>query len=114
MRQEPSDTETVIRDFVQALREQGLRVDKVILFGSRARGAQTPDSDIDLLVISPDFAAMPFMKRAQVLGTAIAKVRRPVDPLACTPEEVQVERLSKASFLYDVLVRQETIEYAGF
>ena len=29
---------------------------KVILFGSRARGEGRPDSDLDLLVIEPDFA----------------------------------------------------------
>src|ERR1700743_2028928 len=29
---------------------------KVILFGSRARGEARPDSDLDLLVIEPDFA----------------------------------------------------------
>lgn len=28
----------------------------VILFGSRARGESRPDSDLDLLVIEPDFA----------------------------------------------------------
>jgi predicted nucleotidyltransferase len=29
---------------------------KVIVFGSRARGEGGPDSDLDLLVIEPDFA----------------------------------------------------------
>ena len=29
---------------------------KVILFGARARGKARPDSDLDLLVVEPDFA----------------------------------------------------------
>lgn len=105
------DVEAVIRDFAEALKEQGLKVDKIILFGSQARGDAREDSDIDLLVVSPDFVKMPFLKRLEVLGTAIAKVRKPIEPLACTPDEVQLEKLSKASFLYDVLARQETVEY---
>ncbi|KYH32984.1 hypothetical protein [Neomoorella mulderi] len=42
---------------------------------------------------------------------ALARVMQPIEPLACTPEEVQVEKLRKASFLYDVLARQKTVEY---
>ncbi|KYH32968.1 hypothetical protein [Neomoorella mulderi] len=49
--------------------------------------------------------------RFEVLGTAIARLKEHIEPLACTPEKVQVEKLSKASFLYDVLVRQKTVEY---
>lgn len=111
MSKKRADVEAVIRDFAEALKEQGLKVDKIILFGSQARGDAGEDSDIDLLVVSPDFAKMPFLRRLEVLGTAIAKVRKPIEPLACTPDEVQVENLSKASFLYDVLVRQDTVEY---
>ncbi|MGI9952548.1 hypothetical protein V3F56_09335 [Moorellaceae bacterium AZ2] len=54
---------------------------------------------------------MPLYRRYEVLGKALAKVMQPIEPLACTPAEVQVDKLSRASFLYDVLVRQKTIEY---
>jgi hypothetical protein len=54
---------------------------------------------------------MPLYRRYEVLGKALARVMQPIEPLACTPEEVQVEKLSKASFLYDVLARQKTVEY---
>ena len=32
-----------------------VRVERVILFGSRARGEANEGSDVDLLVVSPDF-----------------------------------------------------------
>lgn len=85
--------------------------DKIVLCGSQARGDAREDSDIDLLVVSPDFVKMPYYRRFEVLGAAIAKVREPIEPLACLSEEVQPEKLSKVNFLYDVLARQKTIEY---
>lgn len=111
MSQKRPDISAVIRDFSEALKQQGLKVDKIILFGSHARGDAREDSDIDLLVVSSDFQKMPFHKRFEILGTAIANVKQPVEPLACTPEEIELGKLSKASFLYDVLVRQKTVEY---
>ncbi|MGB9662252.1 MAG: nucleotidyltransferase domain-containing protein [Moorellaceae bacterium] len=111
MGEERADIKAIVEQFAEALKNQGIQVDKIILFGSRARGDAREDSDIDLLVVSHDFARMPLHRRYEVLGKALAKVMQPIEPLPCTPEEVQVEKLSRASFLYDVLVRQKTIEY---
>ncbi len=47
--------EVITREFVKALRSRNIRVEKAILFGSYATGQATPDSDIDIAVISPDF-----------------------------------------------------------
>lgn len=48
------DVEKVIDAFIRELRKR-IRVQRVILFGSYARGAPRPWSDIDLAVVSPDF-----------------------------------------------------------
>jgi predicted nucleotidyltransferase len=37
------------------LRDEGIRVDMIVLFGSYAKGKQREDSDIDLCVVSRDF-----------------------------------------------------------
>ncbi|HHY99403.1 MAG TPA: nucleotidyltransferase domain-containing protein [Firmicutes bacterium] len=111
MAKKKTDIGTIIKRFSKALRKQGLEVDRIILFGSQARGDAREDSDIDLLVVSPDFANMPLHRRYEILGKAMAAVRQPIEPLACTPAEVQIENLSKASFLFDVLARQKTLEY---
>ncbi|WP_258360232.1 nucleotidyltransferase domain-containing protein [Moorella sulfitireducens] len=111
MDKERDDIQTIIKQFAEALKSQGIHIDRIILFGSQARGDAREDSDIDLLVVSPDFARMPLYRRYEVLGKALAKVMQPIEPLACTPEEVQLEKLSKVSFLYDILARQKTVEY---
>ena len=44
-----------------------LRVETLVLFGSRARGASDQWSDYDLIVVSPDFEGIPFLERSRLL-----------------------------------------------
>jgi predicted nucleotidyltransferase len=44
------DTEGAVRDFLARI-PADIRLDRAILFGSRARGEHTPDSDADLALI---------------------------------------------------------------
>ena len=37
------------------LKKKGIRVTKIILYGSRASGKHHKDSDIDVAIVSPDF-----------------------------------------------------------
>jgi len=49
---EPMDLQEILREFRSGLeRLYGPRLTNVILFGSRARHQERPDSDIDLLVV---------------------------------------------------------------
>ena len=61
--------------------------EKIILFGSHARGAGTADSDVDLLVIMPVEGS----KRAKQLQirAAVHDVHVPKDILVSRPEEFQ-------------------------
>ena len=61
--------------------------DKVILFGSHARGEAGPDSDVDLLVVMPVKGS----KRAKQLEirAAVHDVRVPKDIVVSRPEEFQ-------------------------
>jgi predicted nucleotidyltransferase len=45
----------VIKEFVNALKREGITIDRVILYGSYVKGNVRPDSDIDVAVISKDF-----------------------------------------------------------
>ncbi|MEW6425456.1 MAG: nucleotidyltransferase domain-containing protein [Bacillota bacterium] len=87
MHKERSEIEKIIGRFKNALENHGVKVDKIILFGSHAKGTANKFSDIDLVVISPDFAKMNFQRRCEILGKAIAHVMEPIEPLAYTPEE---------------------------
>lgn len=45
----------VISRFAKAVKAKGITIDKIVLYGSYAKGKQRPDSDIDIAVISQDF-----------------------------------------------------------
>lgn len=56
--------------------------DRIILFGSAARGDITPDSDIDLLVVEP--GADNLHERSVAIRRAIGSVGSPVDVVVMT------------------------------
>jgi len=66
---------------------QTAQPDKVILFGSRARGDARPDSDFDVLVIKE--SAEPRYRRSVPLYVALASVPAEVEVLVYTPAEVE-------------------------
>ncbi len=45
----------IIKKFVNAVKKEGISVDRIILYGSYARGRIRADSDIDVAVISRNF-----------------------------------------------------------
>lgn len=77
------------------LRETGLNIEKIILFGSQTSGEATEESDIDIIVISRDFRNKDIFKRARLTKEAeIATIRKfmiPFDILTMTPEEYESE-----------------------
>ena len=59
----------------------------VILFGSRASGTSTADSDIDVVVISEFFSGKNCWERFDISTEAIFAVYAPIEAVALTPEE---------------------------
>ena len=45
----------IIQRYVKRLRQEGISVDRVILYGSYAAGKERRDSDIDVAIVSRDF-----------------------------------------------------------
>lgn len=64
----------VIINFKKALTKQGIKADRIILFGSQAQGTASENSDIDVVVISSNFKGLNFMQRCEILGRASNKV----------------------------------------
>jgi uncharacterized protein len=58
---------------------------KIILFGSYARGAAGPDSDVDLLIVMPVHGSR--HKKAVQIGVALHDIDIPKDVIVVTPEE---------------------------
>ena len=51
----PKKLEETVKNYVSVLQEDNLPIDKVILFGSYAKGTQHKWSDVDVAVVSPKF-----------------------------------------------------------
>ena len=52
----PKKIKKIVRNYIERLAEEKeLPIKKVILYGSRAKGNQKKDSDIDVCIISPKF-----------------------------------------------------------
>lgn len=73
--------------FRLALEKQGIRVRKLVIFGSFATGKYHEYSDIDLVVVSEDFKGKGLWARAQILADAVFEVLQPIEATALTPEE---------------------------
>lgn len=75
------------------LLEKGLNINKIIIFGSYAKGNYRKDSDIDLVVISSDFSGKGIFEKAKMLGDVewklIKKYLVPFDIITMSPEEFE-------------------------
>lgn len=74
------------------------QIEKAIVFGSAAQGKMSRNSDIDFLVISPDFKGKSFLKRFMILSRNRQGEARKIamDILAYTPEEFKKLRKNSA------------------
>jgi predicted nucleotidyltransferase len=85
-----------------------LRPERVVLFGSRARGTHRETSDYDLLIVGARFLGVPWVERAPL---AIRLWDLPVDlePICLTPEEFR--RRSKEVSIVGEALRNGVVVY---
>ena len=83
------EIEGIVVRYKQELRRLGIKVKKVILYGSYARGNAKEYSDIDLIVISEDFRGRNLRERLEILGLAAGRVFEPIEALGYTSKEIQ-------------------------
>ncbi len=82
-----------IRFLERCLKEKGLHVSKIILFGSQLRGKPTKESDVDIAIISDDFQGKDIFERARLTKEAeiktLKKFMMPLDIVTLTSEEFE-------------------------
>lgn len=94
----PKSIERVIRDYVSLLREEGVPVREVRLFGSRARRRGHRWSDIDLCVISPQFGRNYWKEgvRLRILSSRVDSPW-PIEPIPFHPRDLKKKYSTLAS-----------------
>ena len=92
----PEVLDEIVRRIVEAVDP-----DKIILFGSRARGDAHPDSDYDILIIAP--TSLPRGQRTGGLYSLLGGVGVSKDVVWWTAEEAAEWRNVKSHFITRVL-----------
>ena len=82
-----------VRKYLNILQENGFPVTGGIIYGSYARGEETPDSDIDVLVLSPLFDRD---RRARVgeLWSLTRKADIRIEPVPVGEKRFQTDNVS--------------------
>ncbi len=83
--------------------------EKIILFGSAARGEMGPDSDVDLLVIK---AGVHRRATAQTIERALVGILIPTKVIVARPEDIERHR-ETIGLIYRPALREGKVIYAA-
>ncbi|MEW6381267.1 MAG: nucleotidyltransferase domain-containing protein [bacterium] len=97
----------------QCLRERGLTISKIILFGSQAKGRATEESDVDIAIISEDFSNKDIFERAILTKDAeimtMKKFMLPLDIITMTTKELESGTSIMSEYVRDGEVVMERV-----
>ena len=72
-----------VAKYLAAIRQSGIAVDHAVVFGSQVSGRAHEWSDIDLLVVSPQFDEMKDRSMINLLWRLAARVDSRIEPIPC-------------------------------
>ena len=107
MAKNPDQIRSVVEKVAGALKARGVKIDKLILYGSYAYGEPGPESDIDLAVISRSFNNKGLLKRQELLGEAIFGLKEPVELIGYSYKEYKKNR--KFTFLSAIVSKGRVV-----
>jgi len=95
----------LINRYARLLKQKGIKVSKIILFGSHAKGMAKPDSDIDIAIISSQFGRDNF-KEMILLRKLALEIDSHIEPLPFTPQDLddRYSTLTQEIKKYGVLI----------
>ena len=82
-----SAVKKAVEEYRVELKRHNIRLTRVILYGSYAKGHPNPYSDIDLVVISPDLARFGLLRRQELLARLTMNIDAPLEVIGYTPAE---------------------------
>ncbi len=88
-------------DRIVATIRDGYAPERIILFGSHARGTAAPDSDLDLLIVKSSDRSE--AERIRQVSRLLRPRLLPLDILVKTPGEIQERLAIKDSFFQEIL-----------
>src|SRR5438046_9703524 len=87
------------------------RPEKIVIFGSYARGTPTEDSDVDVLVVMPLARGQRDVRQAAAIRERV-RASFPMDVIVRSPQQIARRLAQGAGFIDDVL-RHGPLMYAG-
>jgi uncharacterized protein len=108
MRKTRHSVQRAIKQMVQRIVRQ-FHPERVILFGSHARGEGGPDSDVDLLVVMPVHGSR--RKKQVEIRVALHDIRVPIDVIVTSPEDFAWRKEIVGTIEYPA-VREGKVLYA--
>ena len=100
----------IIRKYVRRLRQEGISVDRVILYGSFAAGKERRDSDIDVAIVSREFG-----KDRVEEGIALYRIAGKVDA-RLEPVPISVEAYEHDTWIpliYEIKAKGQELKVAS-
>ena len=82
---------TAIREYLGALTKYGIHARRAVLFGSYARGEGDKWSDIDLVVIAPEFDAAKELELVERLWQTTIAADNRIEPIPCGEKEWETD-----------------------
>lgn len=95
-----TEINATLSNMVEKMRLAG-SPEKIVLFGSRARGDDNTDSDIDLLVV--EHSSLPRYKRAARYRKAVAGMFIAKDIVVWSPDEIEEWKNVPNAFITTIL-----------
>ena len=89
-----NSTVDTVRRYLSRLPDVGIPVVAGVLYGSFARGEERPDSDIDLLVVSPAFDGAKDSRLVDALWHMTWRVDSRIEPIAVGAREFEEDQAS--------------------
>lgn len=93
----PNKTIDIVKEYADKVKDSGIKLESVYLFGSYAKNKQNKWSDIDICIVSPDFGKNRFKERLFLMNIA-NNINDAIEPHPYTSKELKNK--------YDPLARE--------